>query len=357
MLDLQMRQHRLMIDNIDKDNQTTRVNQQLKARELILQKMQEQIQIRDNLLGLAQKHFTDHDVDVDLDDPKLVSIEEIVKINSSLPPIPSASGNPYSLKTNMGINRSNVYGSHANKAVPKNRLAGSSLPPVPMRRDSNDSNKYQSNKRSFFQSKPYSNANPYVSSNNRRDGSKIPTLRGANRKSQANGGNSFHSQMRRNKHTYSTPSLKPKNRYGYKAYTAKVREPTSDSGIGISINSKAYGVPKTGQRKNYAIRNPYRRLRSPEERKRSGSIVSNSSIQSTASSNSPGGLKSKGGVVGLQIAGQPLTLRKENQRMNRSPFARQQQHNNLKNYVQNRNKNHAQAKAALSLLNKKNKQL
>ena len=98
MLELQKGQHILIVDNIDKDSQNSRANEQLKAREQILRKMQEQIEIRDNLLGLAQKHFVEHEVDVDLDDPKLVHLEEIVKINSSLPPISSNNTAQLSIK-------------------------------------------------------------------------------------------------------------------------------------------------------------------------------------------------------------------------------------------------------------------
>ena len=61
--------------------------------------------------------------------------------------------------------------------------------------------------------------------------------------------------------------------------------------------------------------------------------------------------KGKTNANNLQVAGQPLTLRKEQNKFGRSPFSRHMQQNNLRNYV-NRN-NHAQAKAALALLSKK----
>ena len=61
--------------------------------------------------------------------------------------------------------------------------------------------------------------------------------------------------------------------------------------------------------------------------------------------------KGKNNANNLQVAGQPLTLRKEQNKFGRSPFSRHMQQNNLRNYV-NRN-NHAQAKAALALLSKK----
>lgn len=162
-----MRQHILIIDNIDKDSQNSRANEQLKAREQILRKMQEQIEIRDNLLGLAHKHFTEHEVDVDLDDPKLVHLEEIVKINSSLPPISNNTGH-FSIKNNLGINQSNLYGNQNSKIKPKNRFIGNSLPPVSDSSDLNDINSLNLNHKNFFVHKGYKNINPYGSSNNRK---------------------------------------------------------------------------------------------------------------------------------------------------------------------------------------------
>lgn len=306
--------------------------------------MQEQIQIRDNLINLAVKHFADHEVDIDLNDSKLVNIEEIIKINSSLPPIST----PYSsLKGNSDIERSNVYGVHNSKTKPKNRLVGNSLPPVPVNREQTGNSNYYSNKRNFFIGKQYSNANPYGGPTNRIANGLVSLNNRINRKSHANV-NSFHSQMKKNQHTYSTPSLKPKKRYGYKVNTAKVREPQSDSQMENPLISRPNILPKTGHRRD--MNNYNRHLQSPEERKRSGSVVSSSSIISTASSNSPGGKKAMNSINNLQIAGQPLTIRKENQRFSRSPFVR---NNNLRNYVQKRDNNHNQAKAALQLLNKK----
>lgn len=160
--------------------------------------------------------------------------------------------------------------------------------------------------------------------------------------------NSFHSQMRKNKHTFSSPAMRSKSkRYGYKVKTAMVRD-SSDSQMNPSVNSNPIGLPHTGQRKDYNRNN--QRMYSPEERKRSGSIASNGSIISTASSNSPDGKKSKLGPNSLQIAGQPMTLRKAGIRAERTPHARNQR-NNLRNY--NANDEHGRAMAALTLLNKK----
>lgn len=144
MLELQMKQHIMIIDNIDKENETNKATLQLKAREQVLQTMQEQIRIRDNLLHLAEKHFVDNQVDIHLDDPKLVNIEEIIKINSSLPPI--ASSNSYQIKGNSNFHRNNAYGG-VPKAKYRPRLAGNaSLPPVASNNDTDDNRGYVSNK-------------------------------------------------------------------------------------------------------------------------------------------------------------------------------------------------------------------
>lgn len=155
MLDLQMKQHIMIIDNIDRESQTSKTSLQLKAREQVLQKMQEQIQIRDNLIKLAEKHFVDNHVEVTLDDPKLVNIEEIVKINSSLPPI-AAPSNPYNFS-------SKKMNSAALKPKYKSRLTGNaSLPPVPSNRDYDESDSSNQNKKILGFKRGYNNnVNPY----------------------------------------------------------------------------------------------------------------------------------------------------------------------------------------------------
>lgn len=156
--------------------------------------------------------------------------------------------------------------------------------------------------------------------------------------------------MRKNKHTFSSPAMRSKSkRYGYKVKTAMVRD-SSDSQMNPSSNSNPIGLPHTGQRKEYTRNHNNQRMYSPEERKRSGSIASSGSIISTASSNSPDGKKSKLDPNSLQIAGQPMTLRKAGVRVERTPHARNNQ-NNLRNY--NANDEHNRAVAALTLLNKK----
>lgn len=320
MLDLQMKQHVLIIGNIDKDSQNNRANLQLQAREQVLQRMQEQIKIRDHLLQNAKNHFDKNDVNINLDDPKLVNIEEIIKINSSLPPI--SNQNPYSGSNNYNGAPQSQLGILKSKY--KSRLAGnSSLPPMPKIRG-NEKGNYNNNQ--YQRNQPYNNA--YGAGSNRSNqANKLGTNFG-NRGSQ-NNMNSFHSQMRKNKQTLSTPSMRSKKRYGYKMKTANVRD---SSNAKISPN-KPYLMPGTGQRGVIANRLD-RRLHSPEERKIDHSNRSNDeSIVSTASSNSPGGKKYKN-ESGLQIAGQQLSLRKGGNRFNRSPFSRKPQ-NNLKNYTKN----------------------
>jgi kinesin family protein 18/19 len=303
MLELQMKQHVIIIDNIDIENQTSKATMQLQARDQVLQRMQEQIRIRDNLLNLAEKHFSENNVDVQLDDPKLVSIEEIVKINSSLPPIHN---NPYAIRENSYINKNTVNDRIA-KVKYRSRLAGNtSLPPMNGHKEAGENGSYFSNKKYPYKGKAYLNANPYGSNSNRGKGA-IVVSNGAQRSSQGNV-NSFHSRMIRNKHNFSTPSIQAKQRYGFKVQTAGVRD-SSDSKISPTASSKNSKIPKTGQRKAAVVRGAQqRRLRSPEERKRSDSVRSNSSIISTASSNSPGGKKGKFDPNNLQIAGQPLSV-------------------------------------------------
>ena len=136
-------------------------------------------------------------------------------------------------------------------------------------------------------------------------------------------------------------------RYGYKVKTAVVRD-SSDSQMNPSLNSNPSGLPNTGQRKDN--KKLPQRIYSPEERKRSGSVASSESIMSTASSNSPDGKKSKLDPNSLQIAGQPMTIRKAGVRAERTPAARNNL-NNLRNY--NGIDDHSKAVAALTLLNKK----
>jgi hypothetical protein len=322
MLELQMKQHVLIIGNIDKDSQANRANLQLQAREQVLQRMQEQIKIRDNLLQNAKRHFNENAVDIDLDDPKLVDIEEIIKINSSLPPI---NNNPYSGSNNYNGGNKSKLG--ALKSKYKSRLGGnSSLPPIPRIRENGNGNYYKNSKNQYQKNMPYSNA--YGAESNRaKQVGKIGISFG-NRNSQNNNVNSFHSQMRKNKHTFSTPSLRAKKRYSYKIKTANVRD-SSNSKI---ASNKPYYMPKTGQRG--MINRNDRRLQSPEERKIDNSVRSNDqSIVSTASSNSNEEMKYKNDS-GLQIAGQQLSLKKGRNRFNRSPVSRKPQ-NNLRNYANN----------------------
>jgi len=200
----------------------------------------------------------------------------------------------------------------------------SSLPPIPKARESDQPSFLQ--RRNPYLNKQYGNnynrgkviGKTGISQNNRN-----PRINMNN--------NSIHSQMRKNKHTFSTPAMKMKKRYGYKLKTAVARD---NSVTKFSPNNKPYGIPKTGIRNGIHIRNEIgRRLRSPEERKIMESVRSNDeSIISTASSND-GGKKAHGDASNLQVAGQPLTLRKGGGRFERTPFSRKPR-NNLRNIAQ-----------------------
>lgn len=314
-----MKQHCLIIDTKETDNQNSMSNQQLHARDQVLHRMQEQIRIRDNLLNQAEKHFTENKVDVHLDDPKLVKYNELVKINSSLPRINNVSTNPY------GMNMQPKSQLNIIKSKYKSKLTNnSSLPPIPKTKESENPNFMQ--RRNPYQSKQYSNAygrtriigKTGISQNPRNPRSLHPN----------SNSNSIHSQMRKNKHTFSTPSIKVKKRYGYKIKTAVARD---SSVTKFSPQNKPRFIPKTGVRHGIHVRNEYgRRLRSPEERKGMESVRSNDeSIISTASSNDGVG-KGKGEIGHLSVAGQPLTLRKGGGRFERTPLSRKPR-NNLRN--------------------------
>ena len=188
MLDLQMKQHVLIIDNIDHESQNNRSNLQLQARDQVLQRMQEQIKIRDNLLNVAEEKLNINNVEVNLDDPKLVNLDELVKINSSLPPI---SNHPYGgshhQKSQLGMLKAK-YRAKVN--------GNSSLPPVPHNRDASENRSYFNNKRNPYTNKPYGHA--YGGANRSKVIGKagIP-LHNRNLRAGPSNVNSFHSQMRK----------------------------------------------------------------------------------------------------------------------------------------------------------------
>jgi hypothetical protein len=322
MLDLQMKQHMLIIDSIERANENSRSTQQLQAREQVLQKMQEQIKIRDNLLQLAGKQFDEHNVDIDLDDPKLVNIEEIVKINSSLPPIPSKYNNAYGVNQRGQAKNPNL-GLLKSKYKNKVHTTKTSLPPMNRNNDSDSSNYLKKGKGRNHVMNPYD-------INSSRDRKRAISYQRGNRNSQ-NNANSIHSRMRKSKNTLSSPSINSKSRYGYKANTAMVRDSSANKITPFMMGKKGRMVPKTGQRNGVYIRPDHRVHKIAEESKSNRSLRSNSSIISTASSNSPDGKKMKVDPNGLNIIGQPLSKRKAGNRFNRSPFSRHPQ-NKLRNY-------------------------
>jgi hypothetical protein len=142
--------------------------------------------------------------------------------------------------------------------------------------------------------------------------------------------------MRRNKHTFSSPSMKIKSRYAYKVNTAMVRD-SSNNKISPNMGNKAYFMPKTGQRSTLGRAENHRISKNYEERKSSRSVRShrsNSSIISTASSNSPGGKKNKMDS-GLHIVGQQVSKRRGGgTRFDRTPLTRKPK-NGLRNYQNN----------------------
>jgi hypothetical protein len=54
-------------------------------------KLHEQIKIRDEMLGQARKRFKVEGMDFDLDDPRLLQLDEMINQQSIFPPINNAS--------------------------------------------------------------------------------------------------------------------------------------------------------------------------------------------------------------------------------------------------------------------------
>ena len=129
MLEFQMNQHIMIVDNLVKEDETNKPILQIKARDQVYQSLQEQIKIRDDLLQLAGKHFIDNNVKVNLQDPRLINIENIAKIDISLPQI-KIPNNIYSPDPKVN-NRKFKSNNLSLKKKIQSRLSGnSSLPPI-----------------------------------------------------------------------------------------------------------------------------------------------------------------------------------------------------------------------------------
>lgn len=64
---------------------------QLKIKDNQLTKLQEQIRVRDEMLVSAKRKFKIEGVEFDIEDPRLIQLEELITQGSLFPPIQSAS--------------------------------------------------------------------------------------------------------------------------------------------------------------------------------------------------------------------------------------------------------------------------
>mmetsp|Transcript_27435 Transcript_27435/g.20593 ORF Transcript_27435/g.20593 Transcript_27435/m.20593 type:complete len:102 (+) Transcript_27435:1715-2020(+) len=64
----------------------------LKAREMQMNKFQEQIKARDDVINQAKRTYMREDLDLEnLDDPRIITLDELMKSDSLFPPINSNS--------------------------------------------------------------------------------------------------------------------------------------------------------------------------------------------------------------------------------------------------------------------------
>ena len=85
-----MRENTILVENLEFSRKEQKADLQLKVKENQLVKMHEQIRIRDEMLSQARRKFKIEGVDFDIEDPRLVQLDELVHQGSLFPPIQSA---------------------------------------------------------------------------------------------------------------------------------------------------------------------------------------------------------------------------------------------------------------------------
>mmetsp|Transcript_23036 Transcript_23036/g.22407 ORF Transcript_23036/g.22407 Transcript_23036/m.22407 type:complete len:112 (+) Transcript_23036:672-1007(+) len=68
--------------------QEQKIDMQLKAKDIQLNKFQEQIKFRDDVINQAKRTYMREDLDLEnLDDPRIMTLDEMMKSDSFFPPI------------------------------------------------------------------------------------------------------------------------------------------------------------------------------------------------------------------------------------------------------------------------------
>ena len=106
-----MRENVALVENMDQQRKEKKAENELKLRELQLSKLQEQIMYRDKLLENARAVFEQEQLSAEqLDDPRILELDEMISDPSYFPPIHS-----YGKATGSMIK--NILGSNLNSGA------------------------------------------------------------------------------------------------------------------------------------------------------------------------------------------------------------------------------------------------
>ena len=127
LLSMNLKQGSMQLDKMEFEQRGNKYEFELKARENMLQKMQDQILIRDQLLAGVGKTLEENQVEAEISHPKLVELHDLTKNASFLPPI-SGGVSPF-----VQMRREKYRGAE------KKAATNSSLPSLAQQRDISES--------------------------------------------------------------------------------------------------------------------------------------------------------------------------------------------------------------------------
>lgn len=86
-----VRENTILVENMEFSRKEQKADLQLKIKEMQFSKLQEQIKIRDEMLNQAKRRYKVEGFEFDIDDPRLVQLEELMSQGSIFPPIQNTS--------------------------------------------------------------------------------------------------------------------------------------------------------------------------------------------------------------------------------------------------------------------------
>jgi hypothetical protein len=147
-----MRENTILVENMEFSRREQKADLQIKIKEMQFSKLQEQIKVRDEMLAQARRRYKVEGLEYDIEDPRMIQIEELMQQSSLFPPISNAT---YGKATGNMIKSllSNISGATGNSEEKKaptqrrqqNNGLGSnsnlyhSLPPIGPNRDQSES--------------------------------------------------------------------------------------------------------------------------------------------------------------------------------------------------------------------------